>query len=331
MPGPEIALFANKGSAQLAEIAAAVEGAGGVPVMFDIQLGGESRPPVAIGQKTLMWGGVDFSNIRAIHIRCTAPNTFPALPPVLNAAVFAEMRASFLREQEYQAAVYSFFETFASRGGLLINPLTSAYIDHDSKSQFYEKLRSHGFDVPRGITTNDFDSAVSFIGQTGGAVVKPACGIGSTRVVSSLSPEDVASLRLCPVLLQERIVGDTIRVHIVGDTVVLSLRIASNGSVDSRTNTAGFEYFRLPEAEAQKIVSANRLLGLHYAAWDIIAAEDGRYVYLDCNPGPYVMWIGPKFRAAVFKQLALYMVAYAETGCVGEAAARIRPCTQRAA
>jgi glutathione synthase/RimK-type ligase-like ATP-grasp enzyme len=250
---------------------------------------------------------------------------------VLNAPAFAEMKASYLREQAYQAAVYSFFETFASRGGLVINPLTSAYVDHESKSQFYEKLRAHGFDVPLGVTTNDHDSALSFISERDGVVIKPACGIGSTRVVGSRESEGFSSLRLCPVLLQERIVGDTIRVHIVGDTVVLALRINADGGVDSRSRTAGFEFFRLPEAEAERIVSANRLLGLHYAAWDIIAAADGRYVYLDCNPGPYVMWIGPAYRRAVFEQLAAYMVAFATTGCLSEAAGRIRPCPARAA
>ena len=74
---------------------------------------------------------------------------------------------------------------------------------------------------------------------------------------------------------------------------------------------------------------ANRALGLHYAAWDIIESNDGRYVYLDCNPGPYILWTGPEFSRAVMEQLAQYMLTYAKTGSVTQASAAVRPYTGR--
>ncbi len=131
-------------------------------------------------------------------------------------------------------------------------------------------------------------------------------------------------LRLCPALFQQRMPGQTVRVHIVGDTVVLALRIIAEG-VDSRTGHQDFEYIRLPEAEEAKIVEANRFLGLHYAAWDVILDDSGTLTYLDCNPGPFVMWIGPDFRREVFLQLAGYLIAFARTGSVQEASGAVAP------
>ena len=67
---------------------------------------------------------------------------------------------------------------------------------------------------------------------------------------------------------------------------------------------------------------------MHYAAWDIIESRDGRYVYLDCNPGAYILWTGPEFSRAVLEQLGEYMIGYAETGSVTQASARVRPYTE---
>jgi len=324
MNKPTIAVFGNQGSPQVEAVRLALLEAGAEPLLFNIQLGGSGKPEMTMGGGRASWQGQDFSKIRAVHIRCTALNTLPALPPVLHASAHAEWRQRYLREQEYQSAIFSFFSYLETLGTLVINPLTAAYIDHDSKSQLYEKLRANGFPAPQTLTTNSPEQALLFLDNQREVVVKPAVGVGSTRVVTQEDRGRLDEIRTSPVMMQERIHGSTLRVHIVGDTVVLALRILSEGGVDSRTETKNFEYVALPEAEAERIVRANRFLGLHYAAWDIIEADDGRYVYLDCNPGPFVMWIGPEFVRTVFQQLANYMIAFAHTGSVEAASAQVK-------
>ena len=325
MSKPPIALFGNHGSKQVAAIREALVRVGADPRVFDIQLGGENRPDITMGGGRAVWGGVDFAKIQAIHIRCTSPNTLPALPPLLNASDHLEWRLGYVREQGFQSAIFSFFSYLISLGKLVINPLTKGFIDHDTKGQFYENLRASGFPVPITLTTNDPEQAEAFIREHEQVVVKPAIGVGSTRIVSQSDRERLGELRISPVMMQERSMGDTLRVHIVGDKVVLALRILSEGGVDSRTETKNFKFFQMPVEEAQRMVRANHHMGLHYAAWDIIDAGGGKYVYLDCNPGPYVMWIGPDFVRVVFHQLALYMVTFAQTGSLEEAAKRVTP------
>ncbi len=189
MKKPKIALFGKKEGPQVSAIVGAV---GGEPIVFEIQLGCDGTPSVCISDERLAWDGVDFTDIRALHIRGTAPNTLSSLPPVMNAAMHAEYYLQYLQEQEYQSVIFSFMNEFAERGGLVINPLTGAYIDHDTKSRFYEKLRSNGFNVPRTLTTNHPGEASEFIGKIGKVVVKPTSGVGSTQVLEENDVNDPA-------------------------------------------------------------------------------------------------------------------------------------------
>ncbi len=266
--------------------------------------------------------------IRAMYIRGMAPNALPSLPPVLNATMHAEWRHRYVRDQEYQAAAYSFFSALQAQGKLVVNPLET-YAHHNSKAQFYERMRAEGFDVPFTLTTNDPDQARTFARRWGKVVVKPGIGVGSTRILREDQMEMLSEIVLSPTTMQEYIAGKTHRVHVVGDTVVLALKIL-NDEIDSRTETRGFEFAKLPDAEEAKLVRANRSLGLHFAAWDVLVGESGRYSYLDCNPGPYLMWIGPENVRAVFGGLARYLIAYAETGSVEEASKRVEPFTPSA-
>jgi glutathione synthase/RimK-type ligase-like ATP-grasp enzyme len=325
MPSPKIALFANSGSRQLLALRDILAEEGATPLIFDIRLGSESSPRVTLGDQRFFWNDVDFSDIDVIHIRCKALNTPSVVPAVVNGATYCEFRGQYLREQEYQSVIHSFFDRLAAAGKLVINPLTGAYIDHDTKAQFYQKLGGQGFAVPRTLMTNDPGRAMAFIREVGQVVAKPSVGIGSTRKITEKDLERMEEFRLCPVLMQEFLSGDVMRVHVVGDRVVLTLRVLSGSVVDSRTDPKGFEYVELPEPDQRKIVQANRALGLHYAAWDIIATEDRRYVYLDCNPGPYILWIGPKYSHIVLTQLAVYMLSYARSGSLAEASTQVQP------
>ncbi|CAK0775380.1 ATP-grasp_3 domain-containing protein [Azospirillaceae bacterium] len=321
---PKIALFANKDSNQVAEVAAAVSAEGAVPVVLDIRVGGQAaqsdQPAVTLTDNGARWADVDFDQIHAIHIRCTAPRTLPTLPPVINAASHAEYRAQFIKEQAFQATTYAFFEHLAARGKLVANRLIHGYIEHNSKGQFYEKLRAAGFHAPRSLNTNCPEHAARFLDEVGEAVLKPTIGIGSTRVVSEDDRKRLDELIHCPTLFQERLHGNTIRVHVVGDSMVLALRIIAD-DIDSRTDAKDFEPITLPEAECEAIARANRFLGLHYAAWDAIMTPDGRLCYLDCNPGPFLLWLPLEARTQVFRHLARYLIRFSESGSLEEASA----------
>ena len=321
MQRPIIALFGKTDDQQLLAAAKGVEDEGGTSLCLNMGLDERQAPLVSMGETRTSWDSADFSKIESMYIRGLAPNTLPSLPPMLNATFHAEWRTRYIREQEYQSFTYSFFAWLGSQGKLVVNPPT-AYINHNSKAQFYENMRANGFEFPRTLTTNSPERARAFVKEMGEVVVKPGIGIGSTRRLRQDQLERYEDFALSPVTMQDYIRGQTVRVHIVGDTVVVSLKILCD-EIDSRTHTKGFEFIRLPDEIERNLVRANRHAGLHFAAWDVIIAEDGRIVYLDCNPGPYLLWIGPQFVEVVFRQLARYMIAYARTHSVPESSAQI--------
>ena len=320
-----IALFSGKDCLQLALLHEVMVEKGVKPLSCDMRLGGDGAPLMSFNSKQARWDNHDFTDVVAMYIRCRTPNTLPALPPVLNPGFYSDYRSDFIREQGFSAATYSFFVDQVRAGKLVINEL-STYSDHDTKAQFYENLREQQFPVPETLTTNDPLQALAFADRHKEVVVKPSVGVGSTRLFTLQDRERLDQIRLCPLMMQKRIPGDTLRVNIVGDSVVLALRVLGSGeTVDSRTAPKGFDFVKLPPAEEERIVRANRALGLHYAAWDIIEAKDGSYVYLDCNPGPYILWTGPVFSRIVMEQLAEYMIAYSRTRSVSAASAAVRP------
>lgn len=324
MANPKIAVFGTKTNKQCLAFAEAVRVEGGEPLVLDMRLGKGAAGEVSLGNGTAVWDGVDCMSIDSYYLRGTAPNTWPSLPPVMNACSFAEYRVGYYREQEIQAFGYSFFDWLASQGKLVVNP-PSRYTHHNSKAQFYEHLRAEGFAVPPTLTTNDQHRFSDFVAGLGKVVVKPGIGVGSTRLLYDFQISRVEELALCPVMMQECIPGNTMRIHVVGDTMVLALKVLGD-QIDSRTQPKGFEYAELPEKATEDAVRATRLLGLHFAAWDAILTPDGRAMLLDCNPGPYMMWIGQKNVHAVFRQLAGMLIRFARCGSREEAAAGVTPC-----
>lgn len=324
MTSQKIALFADQDNHQILLLRDILLEEGAQALAFDIQLGSPSTPKVVVTAGSLLWEGADFADIEAVHIRCRVLGTPAVMPAVMNAASYSEVRSKYLREQEYQSVLFSFLERLAAAGKLVVNLPTGAYIDHDTKAQFYQKLRALGFPAPKSLMTNDPERARVFIEEVGQAVAKPSIGSGSTRRIREADLERLDELRMCPVLLQEFLAGDTVRVHVVGDKVVLALRILSAGDVDSRTSPKGFEYLELPDQEQQRIVRANRSLGLHFATWDVLATEDGRHVYLDCNAGSYLMWVGEEYARFVLRQLAVYLLSYAHTHSVAAASDQVK-------
>lgn len=328
MQTARLALFSGNDCPQLGLLRDVLVEKGVAPLSFDLRLGGEGAPLMSLDASRASWNGHDFADVAAMYIRCTTPNTLPALPPVLNAGSYCEYRGEFIREQGFSSATNSFFADLAAAGKLVINEL-STYADHDTKAQFYEKLRVRRFPVPETLTTNDPERALEFVASHAEVVVKPSVGVGSTRLFIAEDRDRLDQIRFCPVMMQERVRGDTLRINIVGDAVVLALRVVgSSETTDSRTAPRGFEFVKLPDDEEERIVRANRALGLHYSAWDIIESHDGGYVYLDCNPGPYILWTGPEFSRAVMEQLAQYMMVFARTGSVAQACAAVRPYQQ---
>ena len=172
--------------------------------------------------------------------------------------------------------------------------------------------RSCGLEIPTTIVTQDENAARRFYSEFDGAVLcKNISQSGhiphdenrSGRVIYANCVEsDAASeferVRCAPTLLQNYVEKEyELRVTIVG-TRVFAAAIDSQRSQRSKVdwrrydidNTPYYPY-RLPEPLEHALLLLMRKLALEYGAVDVIRGKDGRYIFLEVNPGGQWGWV----------------------------------------
>jgi glutathione synthase/RimK-type ligase-like ATP-grasp enzyme len=174
--------------------------------------------------------------------------------------------------------------------GIVVNGVGAGW--HNSAKMFHLiLLAAQGFDVPRSLCSADPEAVSDFVSRTGRAIYKSNSGRRS--IVSEVTQEIMRSrgrfLFRTPVLFQELICGDDIRVHIVGDDAFAVRAISS--AVDYRYAKRSGDKVEMqalksfPDdllAKCHAFCAGN---GLHIAGFDFKLATD-RYVCLEANPSP---------------------------------------------
>lgn len=153
-----------------------------------------------------------------------------------------------------------------------------------SKPAHYAWLSERGLLVPPSLLSADGERVRAFV-ASGRTIVKPVCGIRATTREIRLA--DVDRLAACegPVLVQRMIVGDDVRVHVVGDAVV-ACRFSSE-ALDYRSDRrAERSVVDIPDDLARLLVARTAEQGLAFGGWDFKLDADGTYWCLECNPMP---------------------------------------------
>jgi glutathione synthase/RimK-type ligase-like ATP-grasp enzyme len=166
-----------------------------------------------------------------------------------------------------------------------------------------------GLRVPATVITNDLDKANCFIreGQNIGKAfhsgfLDDADGEGgrvifTTRLDNNKLPTR-ESLSLAPVIFQREVPKSyDVRATVVGGCVfaaTIDSQIKTETTVDWRRASAPdlpHACHELPESIFSKCVSLTRLLGLRFAAIDLVLDRDGHYWFLEANPNGQWAWI----------------------------------------
>lgn len=129
--------------------------------------------------------------------------------------------------------------------------------------------------------------------------------ISSVRsIVSSLDTVRSSYVKE-PVLFQKKIVGDNIRVHVVGNDLVAA-RIQAN-NIDYRyCKSKKFTAHHLPKRIAAACVDLSKFLSLNFCGIDLIK-QDNDYFFLEANPAPGYNYYENFFRD---KPISMALLAY---------------------
>jgi RimK-like ATP-grasp domain len=173
---------------------------------------------------------------------------------------------------------------------LVVNRLPGGLTNHSKPLQALA-IRAAGLAIPSTLVTNDPEEARRFYEEhQGDLIYKSISGVRS--IVNRMDEEHLDRLPLLrdgPAQFQERIDGDDVRVHTVGDEVIAT-RIRSAATDYRYGGMSGhapeMEPTSLPPAVAAACLRLARSLDLPLSGIDLRETPDGRHVCFEINPAP---------------------------------------------
>jgi glutathione synthase/RimK-type ligase-like ATP-grasp enzyme len=161
---------------------------------------------------------------------------------------------------------------------------------HQTKPVQLAMVAQLGVSIPRSIITNAAQPLVDFIDRNPNSIFKPVQGGAHTRRLkrSDIKPENLESLRVAPVTIQNEIPGTNIRAFVAGERVL---------ACEVLTDAIDFRDDKAPDIRPHPLTPENqemcrriaRTLGLLWTGIDFRLTPDGRYVFLEANPSPMFM------------------------------------------
>lgn len=190
----------------------------------------------------------------------------------------------------------------------------AACASNSSKPYQLRRIRACGLLVPDTLVTNDPDAARAFADEHGRVVYKSVSGARS--IVQELTPAARARLdhvRHCPILLQRRIAGTNVRVHVVGEavfatrieTAALDYRYASQQVGEPARLLAT----SLDDDVADRCVRVTRALGLAFSGIDLMLTPDGAAYCFEVNPCPGFSYYESHTGQPIARELAGYLAS----------------------
>lgn len=204
-----------------------------------------------------------------------------------------------------------------SQGGRMLNPYLSCLAAHN-KIVAERRMESAGIPTPQSWLTGDL-SLLRGVSEERALIIKPYIGGRGVGVVLARCPQDLAALAVPeqPVLVQEYVPGDELKVYVIGEHVFgVRKQISAYGSVRTACPVSD-------EVRAMAL-RCGQVFGLGLYGLDVIEGADGPVV-IDLNYFP--SYKGVPHAAAL---LAAYIEEYIMGGSPELAPEQVRRSSEPA-
>lgn len=137
-----------------------------------------------------------------------------------------------------------------------------------------------------------------------------------TNLVEQLTPDEVYSLKKCPIILQEYIDKEIeVRATVVGDKIFAASIDTSNANAKAKVDWRHYDWaqtpyyqYALPKQIQDNIIQLMRNLGLTFGAIDLIKTPDGQYYFLEVNAQGQWLWIEDLTGLPISSHIAKWLV-----------------------
>lgn len=288
-----IGIFGTDDDPQVQAVAKEVRALGADDVLIRADALDEGLP-LSERDGRFLYRGVDLTDLEGFYLRSVPAPYAPAFERDDELVLYEDWFVRYMQQRERASYFVAWLLSLQERRVRLINPPQAASVLQYKPFQLHA-LRGAGASVPKTLISNDPAAVRAFGDELGRAQVifKPLMGGAVTRLLSDVSDDELEAVRESPVIFQERIVGDDLRVMLAGDEVVSSVAIRTPAQhLDFRDDPvysggdARYEPVTLPAEVVAQCRRAARTCGLAFAGLDLKRTPDGRWVFLELNSSP---------------------------------------------
>jgi glutathione synthase/RimK-type ligase-like ATP-grasp enzyme len=261
-----------------------------------------------------LYRGVDVTELEGYYLRSIPAAYAPALERDETLVLYEDWFVRYMHSRERASYFVAWLLALADRGVRLINPPQAASVLQYKPFQLHA-LRRAGAAVPRTLLSNEPSAVRAFHAEVKDVIFKPLMGGAITRALDADALERLDDVTQSPVIFQERVDGDDLRVMLAGGEVVSSVAIRTpEQHLDFRDDPvysegqASYEEVTLPEPVVASCRAAARTCGLPFAGVDIKRTADGRYVFLELNSSPIYLDVELKLGHPISRAVAELVV-----------------------
>lgn len=266
--------------------------------------------PCAFDDEGWLYDGEEVDRCDAYVVRSYPATTALLGPPETTDTADGWWRKGQLQKERSTFAQSCIMDVELS-GKPVVNPLFATQ-HYDHKPLQLAVFRRAGLPIPRTLITN-FPAAVeAFAADVGAVIFKPAAGGAETGLLDDEARAKLPLIARSPVIFQEYVAGDDVRVTVVGDEIVSAVTIASDG-VDYRAGAAyragqaSYAPIDLPADVVAHSLAAARVCAHVLSGIDWKRSADGRWALLEANSAPVYLDIERKTGAPISAAIVTWL------------------------
>jgi glutathione synthase/RimK-type ligase-like ATP-grasp enzyme len=307
-----IGIFGDGKDPQCAAVAREAAALGADTLYVDSRALDEGQPLSMLDGQTL-YLGQPVDDVKGFYVRSVPAPYVPAMKKDESLVLYEDWFTTFTQTRERAAYFMSWLLQLSNRGASLVNgPHVASAMQY--KPYQLHALRSLGARVPRTLISNDPAAIRAFHAEVKDVIYKPVLGGAVTRALDKEALERLDTVKASPVIFQERVPGEDLRVMLVGDDIVSCVAIETPSQhLDFRDDPAyssGEAQYRevvLPEPVQRFCRSAAKACGLIFAGIDL--KQRGKdFVFLELNSSPIYMDVELKLGHRISRAVARRVV-----------------------
>ena len=273
--------------------------------------------PVAFDGSRSWYGSDCLDDIWGWFLRSVPAPFTSAFQRDTQLTLYKDWYIQYMQSREKATYFLSWLLQMEHRGVTLVNGPHSAGMMQSKPLQLHV-LRSLGAEIPKTLITNDPGQVRAFHREVQNVIFKPVTGGAETQLLDASALQSLDLIKVSPVIFQERVWGDDVRVVVVGDEIVSSVAIETPSQhLDFRADPVyssgqgGYREVTLP-SEIQEICrQATRECGLVLSGIDI-KLHQGKHVFLELNSAPVYLDVELKMGHPITDKIARFVAKGAE-------------------